>query len=138
MKKFLLKKKKKNIPIKIVPIKYPLLKKNEENKKYNIVYDYGKNGLDWNEYYEKFKEVEKSFGEEKVIFSEEEAFLLEIINRRTNWIKNLSKEFSGKKEPFYDRLLLDLILKLIEVKKEGSIKNYDDFFNHPFFNQYNY
>lgn len=74
----------------------------------------------------------------KEVIPLQEAFMKDLENRRDNWIKNLKNEFSSKIESNYDRLLLDLISKSIGNNNEEKIANYKDFFDHPFFNQYNY
>ena len=70
-----------------------------------------------------------------------EAFILTIIKRRDFWLENLSREpyeNYGNKNIIYDKLLYDLIYKLINYKSEENIVNFNDYFNHPFFDQYNY
>ena len=69
-----------------------------------------------------------------------EALILTVNERRNLWIKNLSHphELSEKKQFIFDNLLYDLIYKLIKYESKENITNYDDFFAHPFFSQYQY
>ena len=83
-------------------------------------------------------DIHNKFGYFKEVIPLKEAFMKDLENRRDNWIKNLKNEFSSKIESNYDRLLLDLISKSIGNNNEEKITNYKDFFDHPFFNQYNY
>ena len=94
----------KTVPIKIDPIKYPFIIKNDENIKYNKerekkIDEYLKrqnikyllNENDFHkvvEYYKKREEVGKDYGFPKEAFSERKAFLIDIEIRRNNWIKN--------------------------------------------------
>ena len=66
------------------------------------------------------------------------ALFTDFENRRNIWIENLSQELFKKEESKYDRLFCDLIYKLIGNNLKERITNYEDFYNHPFFSQYNY
>ena len=69
-----------------------------------------------------------------------EALILTLSERRNFWIKNLSHphELFENKNLIFDNLLYDLIYKLIKYDSKENITNYDDFFGHPFFSQYQY
>ena len=68
-----------------------------------------------------------------------EAILLDISERRNEWIKNMTRDNIIKKNDFYnDKMLYDLLYRLIKQNTVESITNYKDFYNHPFFSQYQY
>ena len=68
-----------------------------------------------------------------------EALLLDITERRDNWIKSLTKYNIIKKNDFYkDDLFYDLLYRLIKYDSKENINNYKDFYSHPFFSQYKY
>ena len=135
------------------PIKYPLIKECEDIKNYNdkrfknVEKFMERNNIKFpdihdQEFLKKSKEIaaliNANFEKPKEEISLKSCFLREIENRRNNWIKKINLEFSEKKESIYDKLLFDLIYKLIGNNNEENITNYEDFFNHPFFHQYNY
>ena len=68
----------------------------------------------------------------------EDSFFTDFEKRRNIWIKNLSHELFEKEESKKDGLFCDLIYKLIGNNRKERITNYEDFYNHPFFSQYNY
>ena len=124
--------------------KYPVINENEDNKiyneerkkniikylennkiKYNINYNYYP-PQDLEDILDKIDKNIKSdiinkFGNLKEEISLQQAFLKDIKNRRDKWINNLENEFSSKTETGFDRLLLDLILKLIGNNKEKKL-----------------
>ena len=119
------------------PLEYPLLEKEKED------------------FIKRKEEAQKQINERSIIGiyyrtpnvdeikdnGKEDAFISTIIKRRELWLENLSSELyenHGNKIIIYDKLLYDLIYKLINYKSEENIVNFNDYFNHPFFAQYNY
>ena len=67
------------------------------------------------------------------------AILLDINKRRNEWLNNMTRDNIIKKDDFYkDKMFYDLLYRLIKQNTPESITNYKDFYNHPFFSQYQY
>ena len=124
--------------------KYPVINENEDNKIYNeerkknIIKYLENNKVKYNTNYNHYSpqdledildkidkniksDIINKFGNLKEEISLQQAFLKDIKNRRDKWINNLENEFSSKTETGFDRLLLDLILKLIGNNKEKKL-----------------
>ena len=69
-------------------------------------------------------------------FRLKKAFTSNVIKRRDLWINGLYHELFEKENSIYDKLLCDLIYKLINNDSKEKITNYKQFFDHPFFSQY--
>jgi len=121
----------------------------DENKDVHDILDYD----ELNEYSEEIKKIIKKIKEIKenpfrfdeyninindLISYLEDSFFTDFEKRRNIWIKNLSHELFEKEESKKDGLFCDLIYKLIGNNRKERITNYEDFYNHPFFSQYNY
>jgi len=119
------------------PLEYPLLEKVKEDyikKKEEVL-------KKMNESNKSRRFIHHPTVEEIKDIGKEDALISTIIKRRELWLENLSHELYenlGNKIIIYDKLLYDLIYKLINYKSEENIVNFNDYFNHPFFAQYNY
>ena len=85
-----------------------------------------------------YSEFQKIYGNHKEQLSFEVAYLKDIRNIIQNNIEGFINEIYEKIDSNYDKLLFDLICRLIGYNKEKVINSYEEFFNHPFFKQYNY
>ena len=137
--------------IKFDPIKYKNLKESFDNFIYNNNYNdllsiYYKEQcaiknikhFEMEKQIQIYSEFQKIYGNHKEQLSFEVAYLKDIRNIIQNNIEGFINEIYEKIDSNYDKLLFDLICRLIGYNKEKVINSYEEFFNHPFFKQYNY